>query len=225
MRHAAVVLLLCGGCTFDGSGVAADDGGTTITDPDADVSASADAGHPDSRPIAPDASADGCLSHQMMCGMACRNVTADPHHCGGCGLKCNDDEYCSGSACVCRPGLVRRQGSDRCIDPNSDPDACGPTQQSCNGSDDRCQDGQCVEECDEDNFTECSKACVDTDTNPLHCGSCGKKCKDHEICFGGACLSYDAEPVCNGCPCGDCTDGEQCSQYPGDSSLTICVQN
>lgn len=71
-----------------------------------------------------------------------------------------------------------------------------------------------VESCEnmkcEDPDAKCclGEACVDTKTNPLHCGACGKVCKAREICTDGACVCRGAGPAM-ACAIGTscCTDG------------------
>jgi hypothetical protein len=218
----AVALTAVCACTFDKSGVAPEE----LDQPDASSLPVGDAGpdSPDARtdPSSADAGPQSCTASQMMCNDSCRNITHDPRNCGGCGVRCSDDEYCSDSMCVCRPGLVPEMGGNNCVDTNSDPDACGPSQESCGGRDDRCEDGSCTNKCS-GGRTDCDHACVDTDSDPLNCGACGADCHENEICVNGSCRDFDAEPACNGCPCSACGGGEACSQYPGDSTLTICV--
>jgi hypothetical protein len=70
--------------------------------------------------------------------------------------------------------------------------------------------------------TRCSGTCVDTQTDPLNCGSCGHDCDDEEVCRNGNCV----EPGCT-----VCDDEDRCpfqsvqaaldAAAPG-SVVTIC---
>ena len=58
-----------------------------------------------------------------------------------------------------------------------------------------------VSECDP--LTLCGTECVDTDSDPLFCGSCTTACSIGEVCVGGACIGP-----------GDCrTNGIDCSGF------------
>src|SRR5688500_266308 len=58
-----------------------------------------------------------------------------------------------------------------------------------------------------DGLALCGGRCVDTNSNPAHCGGCFDPCADDEFCGGGECI-----PRGEGCPepltsCGgDCVD-------------------
>ena len=38
-------------------------------------------------------------------------------------------------------------------------------------------------------LTECSGVCVDTDTDPGHCGGCDSPCESDEVCSAGTCVA------------------------------------
>src|SRR5262245_48196580 len=48
----------------------------------------------------------GCSPYQALCNGQCVTVVGDPNNCGGCGVKCNPGQVCSGSTCggSCLPG-------------------------------------------------------------------------------------------------------------------------
>jgi hypothetical protein len=63
--------------------------------------------------------------------------------------------------------------------------------------------------------TACSGTCVDTDTNPTHCGECGASCDQGQGCSNGECVDVcDAGEVLCG---GDCIDPNTDRQYCGAS--------
>lgn len=48
-----------------------------------------------------------------------------------------------------------------------------------------CQAGQCL--CTDGALTDCGSACVDTTSDPLHCGGCGLRCPDDAACVASEC--------------------------------------
>ncbi len=172
-----------------------------------------------------------CVSGQCICtgpgqldcgGGQCRDITSDPKRCGSCANQCDRDEYCSDSSCECRPELVP-DGGGNCRDPASDPGSCGAGATVCGGGMPFCQEGVCVADCSGGPFDECGAfSCVNTDTDPLHCGGCFDVCDVDEVCVNGDCRGFDVLPACTTCPCGAC-GGDECCTYPGDASVVICV--
>jgi hypothetical protein len=144
----------------------------------------------------------------------------DPHHCGGCGDGCRGGEVCEGGDCICAPGLVP-DGED-CVDPANDPDACGPGLLDCEGDTPYCQGGACVDECAGEDVTACGFACVNTGTDPRHCGGCGNACEADELCADG-CRDFEVAAGCTTCPCDACEDGDRCCGYPGAPTLLVCL--
>lgn len=57
--------------------------------------------------------------------------------------------------------------------------------------------------------TLCSDQCVDTTSDPNHCGTCGKTCAATETCTAGACVSTTTsnEPPVGSCGHSLCTAG------------------
>jgi len=155
------------------------------------------------------------------CGNGCSDLSADPKNCGSCNHGCNDTEYCDASSCVCKPGLV--QSPNGCVDPTTNPNDCGGNG-PCGGNTPLCEGGTCVASCG-NNLDQCNNACVNFDTDPLHCGKCDKVCNTDEVCVQGKCKNWQVGVGCNTCPCsGSCQgDFQQCCTYPGDQSLVICV--
>lgn len=140
---------------------------------------------------------DGCESQSAV----------DPDHCGNCMTKCNGDQWCSQSACACRPGLKLVMG--KCVDPGTDPTYCGQTGMMCGAY---CDQGQCTATCSAIN---CSGVCTDTDIDPLHCGNCMTKCSADQVCVNGTCKGWRFDPACTQCPCAACNGNESCCIYGG----------
>jgi hypothetical protein len=46
-------------------------------------------------------------------------------------------------------------------------------------------------------LTACGDACLATSSDPLNCGSCGKKCDAGQVCSGGACGTTCATGLTN----------------------------
>jgi hypothetical protein len=69
----------------------------------------------------------------------------------------------------------------------------------------------------------CGGTCVDTDTNPGHCGECGKTCKPDELCEAGQCAS--SECGMNAKKCGEgCVDITSDPKHCGDCNK-VCMPN
>lgn len=161
-----------------------------------------------------------CEDDESCCG-GCQKTAFNPKSCGGCDNECDEDEYCNGGDCECRPDLVLQ--GNACVDPLTDPSVCG-SDGPCGGGTPKCDNGTCVAACS-GGLTDCSGACVDTDGDALHCGSCTEVCDTDKVCAGGSCREYRAEPECNRCPCDECAgDYDQCCDWPG-ASLVICVKD
>ena len=125
---------------------------------------------------------------------------------------------------------------------------CDPPTSPCHsdsecGSDQICKYGVCVdpdEPCS-DPFAQCGGAsCIDTWTNPKHCGGCGIECGPGEHCSDGTCSCMEPLVSCGGeClhvdsdrdHCGDCEtsclpdaycDHGECVPFPCSEGLTDC---
>lgn len=142
----------------------------------------------------------------------------DPLNCGAAGVRCDADEYCSGSTCRCRPGLTRV--GMLCTDLETDPNNCGAPGVVCmDGTMVTCRSGTCEDACTTGQ-TNCMNACIDTMRDPRHCGACGNACRVDEICEGGSCSRY-ASTSCDSCPCARCsTLAWDCGTYGGNVVCT-----
>ncbi|MCC7539677.1 MAG: hypothetical protein IT379_25870 [Deltaproteobacteria bacterium] len=95
------------------------------------------------------------------------------------------------------------QGGRRC-----EPATCSPLPEACNGLDDDCDglvddDGACT--CAAP-LERCADACVDTGTDPDHCGGCDMPCASGETCDARACVPAGATCSTDA----DCAAGEAC---------------
>lgn len=68
-------------------------------------------------------------------------------------------------------------------------------------SDPNCDPGQ----------TFCDESCVGTNTNPLHCGGCGRACAIGELCVSGTCTAQEGD-----CPQFACTGFTFCEEVTGN---------
>ncbi len=120
----------------------------------------------------------------------------------------------------CRDGCV---GADRCCpgDPPcpEDPKGCchAPGLDVCT------IDGCCREV---DGMKACNGFCVDTNTNPRHCGDCNTACESGEPCINGACGSEDCPDGRAACGATCCGFGEECCggvcQHQG---VAVCTKD
>jgi hypothetical protein len=61
-------------------------------------------------------------------------------------------------------------------------------------------------------FVRCGAACVNTGTDPAHCGGCGRACAGGELCVTGSCEKQSGDCTTGGCPTGYYCDlvGKKC---------------
>jgi hypothetical protein len=163
----------------DGGAPPGDDGGTPPGD---------DAGTPP-RDGGGGVDAGRCAESTVECGGLCADLTSSSAHCGTCFRACAADEFCEGGECLggCTPDCSGRECGT---------DGCGGTCGSC-GAGTTCDGVSCVTTCE---LTLCGEACVDTTSDPSHCGDCFSPCGSGETCSGGTCTG-------GGTPGG----GESCS--------------
>jgi hypothetical protein len=113
----------------------------------------------------------------------------------------------AGTAGDCSPGLTRCRSG--CVDLSSDGDHCGSCSSSCvTGA--SCDHGTCRSPGTDPNgctagLTFCSSfhQCLDLQSNPFTCGSCGTPCLNGERCAGGVCQA------------GTCVEGTACQGPDG----------
>jgi hypothetical protein len=111
--------------------------------------------------------------------------------------------------------------------PPTVPPAGGCTSGGCPGGQ-VCQTGQCVSSCDA-GFTPCGGQCVNTQTNPGHCGGCNQLCAVQAPetcgttgqCAGGVCQTYETGTVCVAPRCTSATSARRGECFNGICGSTI----
>ncbi|WAS89945.1 hypothetical protein [Nannocystis punicea] len=89
---------------------------------------------------------------------------------------CPEDQVFCGGECV---------AEGTCCD-----GACDPARERCDGGECRCRDG----------LVRCGEACVDTRSDPRHCGECDNDCGDQGVCNNSKCVEGcgDGRVDCDG---------------------------
>ena len=156
------------------------------------------------------------------------NTTNNASNCGGCGMGCsiaNGTAACVGSMCAvgtCAPGFADCDGqvSNGCeTNTAADTGNCGGCGNACNlpHAAPACTGGICTVGACNPGFQNCnnihSDGCeVNTDGDPLHCGSCTNQC-----------FTANGTPGCSGgsCTVGGCNAGfDDCNGFPQDGCET-----
>ncbi len=158
---------------------------------------------------------------ETRCGGACVDLGFDEANCGECGNACGAEQICRQGICrvirdCAAQGLTDCGGA--CVDTASDPNHCGecgnacPPGWSCEGL--ACREPRVdpTVDCAAQGLTDCGGACVDTASDPNHCGGCGQVCASG-TCNGGTCVSLNPCPA-DQTPCGNTCEtlapGAQC---------------
>ena len=158
----------------------------------------------------------GCTPNNTTCnGVACGSVKNNcgttvscPDTCPAQGKACGAGGVGS-NACGCVPSMTHCTSSIQC---GTVPDGCGGTigcGKSCPanpaGASYSCVANACVFTCN--SGTNCSGTCINTSSDPAHCGSCTKVCPDPgngvAACSASACVPKcnDGQPPCGGTTC------------------------
>ncbi len=136
-------------------------------------------------------SGDDCVGPEIECDGFCVDPGNDLDHCGGCGVACDDGEFCQDGYCTAPcDGTTPDLCDGDCTNIDTDPLHCGGCGDAC-GEGELCEGGSCVVSC-EDGQALCDGQCVEPDIDPLNCGDCGIVCAEDEQCQGGLC-----EPICD----------------------------
>ena len=129
------------------------------------------------------------------CNGVCSELGIDPLNCGQCGARCPSGT-CAGNCAVGCDGGGCPAGTACGTDGFRQRSACHTT--SCSGLADRTtcslRPGE-VGEC-------CAGTCIDYDSNPAHCGACGRACSASQLCVAGSCqtnTSCATGPVNSSC--------------------------
>ncbi len=160
--------------------------------------------------------------------------------CGSANLKCDADQICTQGVCsnTCQFGEVVCKGS--CINPETNAKYCGADASCLNytacSETEQCIAGKCViSSCTNPEESLCredgQRICVNINgDNPKHCGGCGAKCNENELCQNGQCVINSC--VENAClynnACINRTDkcGKQCMNCNSDNhALTGLCQD
>ena len=178
-----------------------------------------------------------CPAGQLFCETIgkCVDTSSDSENCGKCGQTCGAGQSCVGGQCVCPSGQTLCDGA--CVDTTTDKNHCGgcspcPAPQACLMGTCACAPVTCPMGAFQDPTTcQCAclpgqtlcdqGTCVDLQSDPDNCGSCGTGCPSGKSCQSGQCLCTHTT-----CPPGTSQDPAtcQCLCPPGQTSCpTGCV--
>jgi hypothetical protein len=105
-----------------------------------------------------------------------------------------------GACQTCQRGTCRRKnGRKRCSRGRCLAASTGTACTLSSGGSGTCQNGACVPsqvQCS-GGLTDCSGGCTNLQTDPVHCGQCGKVCAAQQLCVASACCFPNGTPdVC-----------------------------
>lgn len=137
-------------------------------------------------------------------GDDCVHLEENNDHCGACGNACGPGKSCQNGTCTtaCADGRLACNGL--CVDVRSNSSNCGAcgnaceagvacVEGDCGGQEPVCTGGSCTCSSTQE---YCNEACVNAQSNPLHCGGCGIECLEGQLCTAGSCACPAAEVVC-----------------------------
>ena len=172
-----------------------------------------------------------CLPHLTNCGQICLDLSSDDANCGACGNVCATGTHCvtptnGNPACtvICTPGQIQCAdpvtGARSCVDPTKDRDYCG----GCIGAGGRkcdagniCVNGTCTLSCPA-GLTNCGGKCVDTTSDPNHCGA-DASCAGGAVCTSGQVCTNTGPGGAGQCVL-QCPAGQNACGYPAWNSST-----
>jgi len=165
-----------------------------------------------------------CPTGQAFCDGACRDLTVDPGHCGGCAVSCTAGSVCASGVCMlsCPGGTTGCGGS--CVDTASDEANCGACGTICRAGE-ACMAGTCVSFCAAGEVY-CTDHCVDTRSDAMNCGGCGLTCvRIHAsaTCVASGCRVNTCDAGfadCDGNDANGCERSVSCVM--GSSCMTSC---
>jgi hypothetical protein len=163
-----------------------------------------------------------CLRLGAQCGRFTGTDACATTRSVDCGV-CPSGEQCAGNRCGCAP----ESGDALCGSRNlrcgsfNGLDNCGASRTvecgSCAALE-ACVSGQCV--CA---ATQCNGFCVDTSSDPSHCGSCSVACPSASLCSLGTCCPTTGA-VCSGvCVVDTSSDSRNCGACGHDCQGGICA--
>ncbi|AKV04317.1 Tryptophan synthase alpha chain [Labilithrix luteola] len=155
---------------------------------------------------------DGFLDCNNDVADGCESNLCDESNCGGCGIKCPAGVACIKGNCGCPPGFTACGNCEtgRCVDLKTNDEHCGACDRACLPVDAPpyphtyvgCGDAECATvKCDW-GWDDCNNdlrkdGCeIETFSDPLNCGACGRKCAPGQTCFNGKCECKPAETLC-----------------------------
>jgi hypothetical protein len=197
------------------------DGSGSSSGGDGQAEASAD-GSPD---VSPEAEAGCPVPTTLDCDGSCVDPTT-PAHCGTCNNACEGGApLCSAGTCTSGcSGSTPTDCSGSCVNEQTDPQHCGGCTTVCPSPDGgvgsaTCIDAGCGYQCAADGGTStlCGSVCVNTTTDPDHCGGCATVCPTPTN-GAAACLTNNGAPFC-GVTCGTGYHGG------GTACDTTCLPN
>ncbi|MBM4321295.1 MAG: hypothetical protein FJ125_15450, partial [Deltaproteobacteria bacterium] len=136
---------------------------------------------------------DPCVGRPCPAGRAC--IGGECLHDPCFNIECPEGQRCALGQCLdsWMPGEGEGEG-----------EPCIPGSEVCNGEDDDCNDlvddgarclgdlecigGSCT--CRDESLTRCESWCVDTASDPGHCGGCDRPCVGGQVCAGGQCADH-----------------------------------
>ena len=101
------------------------------------------------------------------------------------------------------PGAEALASRARCPAERKCGDKCCPRHSKCRRGKCKCNEG----------YTKCDGKCVDLQASRRHCGKCGNRCAEGQVCSGGECLT----PVCEPGQTQPCYTGP-----PGTENVGVC---
>lgn len=114
------------------------------------------------------------------------DLSSDPAHCGACGNACPPDASCVDGGCTCEPGRTR------CLVPL--PDDAGTGDEPAGESPDPELEPWFWN--DPATLGRFDRRCLDTATDPTHCGGCNRTCPAAAECVDGECRCGDGRTFC-----------------------------
>ncbi len=155
----------------------------------------------------------------------CVDTQTDLTYCGDCDTSCTRGEVCQDGVCFnpdCNTNGIGCSGFTYC---DQDTGECLPgcdSNAQCTNANQRCNVSTHTCVC-KSGFTRCGLQCVDTKTDPTHCGNCTTTCASGEVCQDSVCFNPDCNTNgigCSGFTYCDETTGE-C--LPGCGSDAQCT--